>query len=280
MLPSSFGRIGVRGLLVMAPLLATAPGLTRAQSVDLHDRWDIQPQFEICFQPIPAAFLTTSLAAVDTNADCQCAGTPYPVLDPHPPVPLPPNPEYALNPPLNLSAGDKAVFYYHRLMNPGTALGPAAEAAVVMAWPPNAYPNDWRQGAAAFGRNYGAVLGRVQTAEFSRFAVGLALREDPRYYPSPNRNLAARVIHSLRFTLADRSDSGHSRPAFANFIGATAGGFVGDAYLPTNYTDLRHATARTGFQMATFAFRNIADEFAPELDKLTHALQVRLHPGS
>ncbi len=280
MLPSRFGRIGVRGVLCVALLLAMAPWQTRAQSIDLHPPWDIQPQVEVRVEPIPEAFLTTGLAEVDTNADCQCPGTAYPVLDPHPLVPLPPNPEYALNPPLSLSAGDKAAFYYHRLMSPGTALGPAAEAAVVMAWPPNAYPNEWRQGAAAFGRNYGAVLGRVQTAEFSRFAFGVALREDPRYYPSPNRNLAGRVLHALGFTLADRSDSGHSRLAFANLIGATAGGFVGDAYLPANYTDLRHAAVRTGFQMANFAFRNITDEFAPELDKLTHALQVRLHPGN
>jgi hypothetical protein len=280
MSPSTLGRIALRVLLLPAVLLATAPGQPLAQSPDLHDCLAIQPELQVHFQPIPAAFLTTRLAAVDTNADCQFPGNPYPVLGPHPLIPLPPNPEYALSLPMNLSAGDKAVFYYHRLMNLGTALGPAAEAAMVMAWPPNAYPNDWRQGAAAFGRNYGAVLGRVQTAEFSRFAVGVALREDPRYYPSPNRNLAGRVLHAVAFTLADRSDSGHSRLAFANLIGATAGGFVGDAYLPASYTDLRHATERTGFQLATFAFRNIADEFAPELDKLTHSLQVRLHPGS
>ena len=196
------------------------------------------------------------------------------------PEPSPPNPDYAVKPPLSFSTGDKARFYLHRVLDFGSALGPAVEAAAVMASPPKAYPDDWREGAAGFGRNYGAVLGRVQVAEFSRFAAGAALCEDPRYYPSPNRNAASRILHAIGFTLADRSDSGHVRPAFANLIGATAGGFVGDAYLPSNYTDLRHAGVRTGIQLTSFAVRNLADEFAPEFDKITRALKSRLHPGS
>lgn len=125
----------------------------------------------------------------------------------------------------------------------------------------------------------GPYLG-AQTGEFSRFAAGVALREDPRYHPSADRNIPARVFHALSFTLADHSDAGKSRLAFANLIRATAGGFIGDAYLPSNYTDLRHAGVRTGFQMATFAFRNVVDEFAPEMRKLTGALKLRAHSGN
>jgi len=186
-----------------------------------------------------------------------------------------PNPDYAARPPVELEVGDKANFYLHRVESFGTVLGPAVEAATVMASPPKAYPNNWRQGADAYARNYGAVLGRVQTAEFSRFVVGAALREDPRYYPSPNRAIAARIAHAIWFTLVDRSDSGHSRLAFANLVGATAGGFVGDAYLPVGYTDLRHAAERTGVQMSTFAAGNVFDEFAPEWNKLARALNSR-----
>jgi hypothetical protein len=248
-------------LQILALILATPLQQTLAQSIHRDDCCAVPDVAQTHLQP---------------NPDAPSPVKPYqPASDQ-----LPPNPDYATALPLDLSAGDKAVFFYRRLLNFGTALGPAAEAAAVMASPPKAYPLDWRQGAAAFGRNYGAVLGRVQTAEFSRFVGGVVLREDPRYYPSPNRNAVRRVIFALAFTLADHSDSGHTRPAFANLIGATAGGFVGDAYLPGNYTDLRHAGVRTGIQMASFAIRNMTDEFAPELTKLTNALKVRLHPGS
>ncbi len=221
--------------------------------------------------------LLASIAALsDQEAAVSVPGAP----DRRDPELNPPDPENSAKPPLVFSAGDKARFYLHREMDVGTALGPAAEAAALMASPPKAYPDNWRQGAAGFGRNYGAVLGRVQTAEFSRFAAGVALREDPRYYPSANKNAAGRILHAIGFTLADRSDSGHSMPAFDNFIGATAGGFVGDAYLPSNYADLRHAGVRSGIQLGSFAVHNIVDEFAPEVAKLSHGLKKRLHPGS
>jgi hypothetical protein len=187
-----------------------------------------------------------------------------------------PNPEYAALSPVELNAWGKANIYYQRVMGIGTALGPAVEAAAVMAAPPKNYPNNWRQGAAAYGRNYGAVLGRAQTAEFTRFVMGVALREDPRYYPSGNRAVPARIVHAVWFTLVDRSDAGHLRPAFANLLGAAAGGFVGNAYLPGAYTDLRHVGERTGFQMAGFAVENGFGEFMPELDKLAHLLHIRL----
>ena len=124
----------------------------------------------------------------------------------------------------------------------------------------------------AYARNYSAVLGRTQTAEFGRLVVGVALREDPRYYPSPNRAVGARIVHAIWFALIDRSDSGRLHLAFANLIGATAGGFIGNAYLPGDYSDLRHAGERTGIQMSTFAAGNVFDEFGPELNKLARAL--------
>ncbi len=190
------------------------------------------------------------------------------------------NPGYTAAPPVELDASGKASFYLHRLLNVGTILGPAAEAAAVMASPPKAYPNDWRQGANAYARNFGASFGRIQTAEFGRFVVGLGLHEDPRYYPAANRNIGARIVHAIGFTLADRSDSGHSRVAFATIVGATAGGFIGDAYLPAGYTDLRHAGVRTGVQMGAFAIGNVIEEFAPEMRRLTQALNKRFHPNN
>jgi hypothetical protein len=185
------------------------------------------------------------------------------------------SPEYAVASTGELGTADKARFYLHRVAGFGTVFGPAVEAAAVLASPPKAYPNEWRQGVAAYGRNYGAVLGRAQTAEFTRFVTGAVLREDPRYYPSGNRAVAARIAHAIWFTLVDRSDSGGMRPAFANLLGATAGGFVGDAYLPSAYTDLRHVGVRTGVQLGGFAIENGFEEFVPELKRLTHALSSR-----
>jgi len=173
-----------------------------------------------------------------------------------------------------LDASGKASFYVHRILNPATFLGPAAEAGFIMAVPPKNYPPEWRQGGAAYFRNYGSALLRQQTGEFTRFAAGVALREDPRYYPSTRTPVFARIVHALGFTFVDRSDNGDPRPAFANLLGAVAGGAVGDAYLPEGYTDWRHAGVRTGVQMSAFGASNLVDEFRPELNRL----KKLLHP--
>jgi hypothetical protein len=182
-------------------------------------------------------------------------------------------PDYiSVTQPPELDAGGKADYYTHRILNPATILGPAAEAGFVMAAPPKAYPREWHLGAAAYWRNYGSALARQQTGEFGRFVAGVALREDPRYYSSTRTPVFARIAHALGFTFVDRSDSGNPRLAFANLLGAAAGGFVGDAYLPTGYTDLRHSSVRTGVQLGAFGASNLVDEFRPELNKLKQLL--------
>jgi hypothetical protein len=217
-------------------------------------------------------------------------GSPVGPASSHAGSPDSPSPDTATGPPdtvtiriapaVGFDLADKAGFYANRLLSFETILGPATEAATVMAVPPKGYPKEWRQGASAFGRNFGAVFGRAQTAEFSRFAVGVALREDPRYYSSTGRSIVARFAHAIGFTLIDRSDSGNDRLAFANLIGATAGGFVGNAYLPGNYTDLSHVGVRIGVQMGGFAGINLFQEFTPEFDRLTRALTSRFRRGN
>jgi len=261
---SMLGRDAFGGLLFLSLLLVIPIHAQNIAPVE-------EENSQVHLRPIPA-FSASEISVISFPGDQ------YP--DSFDPDPSPPNPDYAVKPPRSLTTGDKAHFYLHRVLGLGTVLCPAVEAAAVMASPPKAYPDDWRQGAVGFARNYGAVLGRVQVAEFSRFVAGTALREDPRYYPSANRHAASRILHAVGFVFADLSDSGHVRPAFANLIGATAGGFVGDVYLPSNYADLRHTGARTGIQVTGFAVHNIADEFAPEFDKITHALKMRFHPGS
>lgn len=70
------------------------------------------------------------------------------------------------------------------------------------------------------------------------------LHEDFRYRPSTAKNPVARTFHAVEFAFFDKSDSGHTRPAFANFVGAAGDGFVGNLYLPGGYNNLTHAETR------------------------------------
>jgi len=56
-------------------------------------------------------------------------------------------------------------------------------------------------------------------------------------------------------------------PALSNFVGAAAGGFVGNTYLPAGFNDVTHAGQRATIRFATFAAGNLFREFAPQMPR-------------
>jgi hypothetical protein len=129
------------------------------------------------------------------------------------------------------------------------------------------YPPEWRQGAEAFGRNYGDAFAQRVTFQTARFATGVITHEDPRYIPSSSHSVLSRSLHALTFTFVDRSDSGHAMPAFSNFVGSAAAGFVGNAYLPSGFNNATHAGQRATLQFGFTAAGNLFREFAPQMPK-------------
>ena len=166
---------------------------------------------------------------------------------------------------------DNKFHYYltETYFNPSALTAPAFRAGLRMANPPGKgatqYPLEWRQGAEAFGRNYGDAVTERVSFQTARFATGVITGEDPRYIPSSSHNVLARSLHAIGFAFVDRSDSGHPMPAFSNFVGAAAGGFVGNAYLPAGFNDVTHAGQRATVRFGTFAAGNLFREFAPQM---------------
>ncbi|HEY0758779.1 MAG TPA: hypothetical protein VGD59_05945 [Acidisarcina sp.] len=172
--------------------------------------------------------------------------------------------------PVNVPIGQlglkgKFDFYLKVEFAPANFVIPAGVALFHMADPPDQYPHRWRDGAGAFGRNYGSGLASAFSGNTARFITGAVLHEEPRYFPSENHAFGARVFHALKFTLIDKADSGRDRIAISNFAGAAAGGFIGNAYLPAGFRDLTHAGQRSLFILAVVGGENEAAEFRPEI---------------
>jgi hypothetical protein len=192
---------------------------------------------------------------------------------PSPSAPINPSPSRSL-PATSAGFGVSNKFGYYMTetyFNPGALTAPAFRAGLRMANPPGKgatrYPLDWRQGAEAFGRNYGDALAERVSFQTARFVTGVIVREDPRYAPSSGHNILARSIHALSFSFVDRSDSGHPMPALSNFVGAAAGGFVGNSYLPAGFNGITHAGQRATIRFGTFAAGNLFREFAPQMPR-------------
>ena len=169
-----------------------------------------------------------------------------------------------------MGIGGKFRYYLtETYFNPSALTAPAFRAGLRMANPPGKgatqYPPEWRQGAEAFGRNYGDAFAERVSFQTARFVTGAIVREDPRYLPSSSHSIFARSIHAVSFSFVDRSDSGHRMPALSNFVGAAAGGFVGNAYLPAGFNDVTHAGQRATLRFGFFAAGNLFREFAPQM---------------
>ena len=172
------------------------------------------------------------------------------------------------------SSGVEDKFSYYiteTYLNPSVFTAPAFRAGIRMADPlgkgATEYPPEWRQGTEAFGRNYGDAFTQRVTFQTARFAAGVITHEDSRYISSSSHNVLARSLHALTFTFVDRSDSGRPMPAFSNFVGATAAGFVGNAYLPSGFNNATHAGQRATLQFGFTAAGNLFREFAPQMPR-------------
>jgi hypothetical protein len=55
--------------------------------------------------------------------------------------------------------------------------------------------------------------------------------------------------------------------ALSNFVGAAAGGFVGNTYLPNGFNDVTHAGQRATMRFGTLAAGNLFREFAPQMPR-------------
>ena len=176
--------------------------------------------------------------------------------------------------PVCLCVKGKFKYFISESFRPGIYPVAAVYTGYTMAFPPSAYPPEWRQGVGGFARNFGDFMASWASVQGGKFVVAAAIHEDPRYFPSKSKNIFARTFNAARFAVVDRGDNGSPRPALANVAGAFAGGFVGNAYLPDNYNDVSHGLRRSGFALLGFVTSNLADEFHPEIRKIASKLHL------
>ena len=179
-----------------------------------------------------------------------------------------------------LTFQDKLQIYVHKSFGPPAVILPALGAGLGMINPPSEYPKDWKDGAGAFGRNYGYRLADRTSRNSAQFLTGALLREDPRYLRSTSANPLVRTVHALAFTIFDKTDSGRTTFAASNFAAAAAGGFVGMGILPNGYNDLTHAEQHMASEFLQIGIGNVITEFEPQWGPWAKKLRIpKLLPG-
>jgi len=262
-------RFGAAGVIAAAALMP-ANGIGFAQAIG-----DVLPEGPRPRAELSLAKLQEGPGAADPESSWQSSSPPAQTSQPSPVAPSRVNPGSKATPG-PLTQAERTQYVLRQLAAPEHLFGYSASALYHMADPPGNgstyYPKQWRVGGPGFGRNFGDAAAEDQTKHVGKYVSGAVLREDPRYYPSADSKVARRAMHAVLFTLVDRSNDGARRPAISNLVGAAAGGYVGDAYLPPGFRNQAHATQRSLVNLAGFAGENVAAEFKPEIRELLRRL--------
>ena len=179
-----------------------------------------------------------------------------------------------------LTNQDKFHIYAHKTFGPPAVILPGLGAGLGMLNPPSKYPKEWKDGAEAFGRNYGYRVAGHTSRNTAQFLTGVLLHEDPRYLRSTSSNPFARTVHALAFTIFDKTDSGRTTFAASNFASAAAGGFVGMGILPNGYNDVTHAQQHVASEFLQIGIGNVLTEFEPQWGPWAKKLRIpKILPG-
>jgi hypothetical protein len=139
-------------------------------------------------------------------------------------------------------------------------LGAAAGAAIGQA---RTVPHEWGQGLEGYASRYTSDFGTNVARQSVEFGLETALHEDPRYFPSEDKRLSARLKNVLLQTVVTRTDSGKETFAWARMGSAFAAGAITNAWQPESTDTAGHALSRGCFMLGGDFGYNFLQEFIP-----------------
>jgi hypothetical protein len=131
----------------------------------------------------------------------------------------------------------------------------------------NEFPQ-YGQGAAGYGKRYGAALADSASSDFfSNFLYPVLLKQDPRYFRLGEGSVKRRIGHSLAQEFVTRKDSGGRTFNFANVLGAVTAGGISNAYYPPNDRGFGLTMSRAGIALIYGGVGGLLDEFWPDIQR-------------
>jgi hypothetical protein len=165
-----------------------------------------------------------------------------------------------------LTAKQKFSLSLRSAADPGNLLLVGTVAGVQQA--ANSFPG-YGQGAAGYGRRYGADLGNLVSGTFVSQAILPSLfHQDPRYFYKGTGSTNSRVRYALLSVFICRGDNGHRQPAFSTILGDMSAGAISNLYYAPSDRKGAALTLTNGLLgIAGDAMNNVFQEFV--LRKLT-----------
>jgi len=128
-------------------------------------------------------------------------------------------------------------------------------------------PEEWGQGAGAYGKRFASALGGSAIHGALAFGLDSALHQDPRYYRSRNPGFWRRTAHAFRGTMLTHTDSGGETLSTWRLGSAYGAAFLSNEWYPERLNTVRlgalQGTLHLGFDFVS----NLGAEFWPDVKR-------------
>ena len=164
-----------------------------------------------------------------------------------------------------LSAKRKFELFLNDSISGHAIAGSAASAGLDQAF--NWYA-DYGQGAAGYGKRFGASMARNSSNNFfGTFLLATMLRQDPRFFVHKDPTFWRAVKYSLHRVVITRDDSGGEVLNSSGLLGPLAGEALANTYLPTQNRTVGNTFARYASDIGWRAAGNLMREYWPTLSR-------------
>jgi len=124
------------------------------------------------------------------------------------------------------------------------------------------------QGAAGYGKRYGATLADEASSQFfSNFFYPVLFKEDPRYFRSGEGSIKHRIGYSLAQEFVCHTDSGGRSFNWSNALGALTAGAFSNAYYPSSDRGFGLTMSRSGIALLYGSAGGLVQEFWPDIQR-------------
>ena len=123
------------------------------------------------------------------------------------------------------------------------------------------------QGAAGFGRYFGAAYGDLVIGDYMTEAVFPSfLHQDPRYFRRGNGTAWSRLCYAVGRIFITQTDSGGKQFNYSEILGNSTAVAISNAYYANNRR-VSEAVSKLGLQIGVDMTGNVLKEFWPDLQK-------------
>jgi hypothetical protein len=167
-------------------------------------------------------------------------------------------------PPDTLDRGAKFRFHAERVYSPWSMVGAAAYAGILQEV---GTPEEWGQGAGAYGKRFASTVGGSGIHSALAFGLDSTLHQDPRYFRSSDRGFWRRTAHAFRGTILTRTDSGGETLSTWRLGSAYGAAFLSNQWYPDRLNTVRLGLLQGSLQLGFDFAGNLGEEFLPDLKR-------------